>query len=155
MAAIIAEGVTVRLDLVMGSTGKWLAGCQECNWLPEPYFVEAIAMQDAYDHNRVRHDGAAVEQIHPAPMHLATVDVEQVRKRLRYHRVIGIGYALIPALLAWTTWGTDFAITVGMWSVLVTFYAHTWGEYSEKYRSSKKRLEQLQSYYEVDDAEGD
>lgn len=150
MPAVAMPHVAIDATITVVDTGRWIVGCIECDWLPEPYFNETIAKQDAYQHNVEKHDGAAVQVTLDMPLRVATDLLEGLRKRERYARRIAIGYCFFLTFLALSIYQAPmmFVLTTVVWGALVTLYGHLWGTATQHRRQGEVELAKLQAVFE-------
>lgn len=112
MSAVVVP--VLKVEQRARHTGAWIAACMECDWFPDKYFDESIAMGDGLEHNRVRHDGVGVEfRIDMAMDHAA--DHERFLARtLRWNWRWTVGaiatYSLVMALLGGPIIGGFFVL---------------------------------------------
>lgn len=145
MPAMISPALRVRFEMVAIPNGQWLIGCEECNWTPEPYFDETVATQDADQHNRDRHDGAAVDQFEPHPVLIARIEAAFANKRRKYARALALVHIAFPIGLIWWVWGGDWVTTFGMFSVIIAIRSFMWGLAREQYKHAAATVRQLEN----------
>lgn len=149
MPAAVIPAITVQYGLQIEHDGRWICGCAECEWWPEPYFDRAVASGDAYQHNVHRHEGADVVMLRDYLVTMAEQGVQRMRYRERTVMLVALSYTLFMTVLGYRLdpW---FGLTVLMLIGIVLFYGHLWGWRMAHRTHAQQHLERLRDAFERD-----
>lgn len=147
MPAAVLPFIEVDNSIRVRHTDRWMIGCPDCNWYPDPYFVDEIAKRDAFQHNEHFHDGIGVTITLDMPIQLAQQKVDELRKRARFAWWWTLGYAFMLTGLALLLVGPFFSLSTLTWGLLLSLYARQWGVADERLRHERWELLRLRAAF--------
>lgn len=154
--AVQQQKMELLMEARVGSSGRWLIACDEHpDWRPEPFFEEAAAKQDAYQHNVHFHDGAAVQEVEiPSPLDLAASAWHSARRGRRFAMWISIVYIAFLFLLGLVTYGSA-GYVMAVWACLIGLYTWRWGLLVGRERQAVAEYGQMKRMLEGNSETGD
>lgn len=148
MPAAVVPTVHIEIGMQVEHDGRYLVGCPDCDWYPDPFFDEGVAKQDAYQHNVEHHDGAGVQVQLATPVTLAEKEVAHQRKLERLAMWTAIGYALFAlAMGAMLGMSWLLLLNVAIWCPFIIINGHSWGVWTERRLRSQYELEQMREAF--------